>query len=264
MFLLGPILLFIVRQRLTYNIPPHWRRERWSVHRTNCGLLAVLGVAAYTIGLAPFLLVHFPIVAIAAAIGSWLFFVQHQYERAYWQPHERWSFVHSALEGSSYYRLPQVLQWFTGNIGFHHIHHLESRIPNYNLPKCHAVAPELRQTVTLGLFDSATCVKLKLWDEQQQRMITFKAAASIADRREAVLSLLSREEGAAAIASRMGEGEPTLYRGQDEFLAAREAALVNGGGKKGADRHGRRIAELEAQIEKRDQVSGNTRSPTAT
>ena len=138
----------------------------------------MLGVAWFTIGVPTFLMVHLPIVMLGAAIGSWLFFVQHQYEDAYWQPHENWDFNRSAFEGSSYYRLPRVLQWFTGNIGFHHIHHLESRIPNYNLPNCYAAVPEFRQAVTLGLWDSVKCARLKLWDERRQRMVTFNEAAN--------------------------------------------------------------------------------------
>jgi len=173
MFGLGPSLLFIFRQRLTLSIPRNWRRERLSVHLTNLAILAIFVVAWFTIGLTTFCLIHFPIVIIAASIGTWLFFVQHQFEEAYWQPHDRWDFVRSAFEGSSYYRLPKVLQWFTGNIGFHHIHHLESRIPNYNLQTCFAAVPELRQSVTLGLWDSIKCARLKLWDEQLQRMVTF-------------------------------------------------------------------------------------------
>jgi omega-6 fatty acid desaturase (delta-12 desaturase) len=173
MFLLGPSLLFILRQRFTYYIPHAWRRERRSVHMTNLGILLLVGSAWGTIGLPAFFLVHTPIVVLGAAIGSWLFFVQHQYEQAYWQPHERWDFIRSAFEGSSYYRLPRVLQWFTGNIGFHHIHHLESRIPNYNLATCYADVSELREAVTLGLWDSVKCTRLKLWDQRRQRMITF-------------------------------------------------------------------------------------------
>jgi acyl-lipid omega-6 desaturase (Delta-12 desaturase) len=176
MFVLGPSVLFILLQRFTYSIPRTWRRERKSVHLTNFGILAMLMVAWVTIGLPTFFLVHLPIVMLGAAIGSWLFFVQHQYERAYWQPHESWDFIRSAFEGSSYYRLPRVLQWFTGNIGFHHIHHLESRIPNYNLAECYNEVPELRQAVTLGLRDSFECTRLKLWDEQLQRMVPFQAA----------------------------------------------------------------------------------------
>jgi omega-6 fatty acid desaturase (delta-12 desaturase) len=173
MFLLGPSLLFLLRQRFTYYIPHNWSRERKSVHWTNLGLAALVLTAWITVGLPNFFLIHLPVVILGAAIGSWLFFVQHQYEHAYWQPHDRWDFVRSAFEGSSYYRLPRVLQWFTGNIGFHHIHHLDSRIPNYNLATCYAAVPELRQAVTLGLWDSIKCTRLKLWDEGLQRMVTF-------------------------------------------------------------------------------------------
>ena len=176
LFVLGPSLFFMGVNRLTVNVPANWKRERRSVHLTNLALLAVLVVAWYTIGVTTFLMVHLPIVVIAASVGSWLFFVQHQYEEAYWEPHDRWEFVRSAFEGSSYYKLPRILQWFTGNIGFHHIHHLESRIPNYNLPVCFAAIPEFRQAVTLKLWDSLRCVQLKLWDQQLHRMVTFKEA----------------------------------------------------------------------------------------
>jgi omega-6 fatty acid desaturase (delta-12 desaturase) len=174
LFVIAPGLLFILCHRLTYNIPREWKRERRNVHLTNLGIVAVLVAAWCTIGLSTFLLVYAPIIILASSIGSWLFFIQHQYEHAYWQPHASWEFSRSAFEGSSYYRLPRVLQWFTGNIGFHHIHHLESRIPNYNLPRCFAVVPELRQAVTLGIWDSVQCSRLKLWDEQLQRMVTFR------------------------------------------------------------------------------------------
>jgi omega-6 fatty acid desaturase (delta-12 desaturase) len=130
----------------------------------------------YTIGLACFFSIHLPIFILAAAIGSWLFYVQHQFEDAYWQPHESWEFGRSALEGSSYYRLPRILQWFTGNIGFHHIHHFDSRIPNYNLAGCYAAEPAFQQAVTFGIRDSLKCTKMKLWDEKRQRMAPFAEA----------------------------------------------------------------------------------------
>jgi acyl-lipid omega-6 desaturase (Delta-12 desaturase) len=176
MFLIGPSLLFILRQRFTYHVPRTWHRERKSVHITNLGIVVILGLAWCTIGLPIFFSVHLPVVILGAAIGSWLFFVQHQFEHTYWEPHEQWDFELSAFEGSSYYRLPPVLQWFTGNIGFHHIHHLESRIPNYNLATCYSDVPEMRRAVTLGLWDSITCTRLKLWDERLQRMVTFDEA----------------------------------------------------------------------------------------
>lgn len=172
MFFLGACFQFIILQRFTTGVPHSWRRERRSVHATNLGILAVLGAAWWTIGLPKFLLIQAPISVLGAAVGVWLFYVQHQYENAYWQPQKSWDFTTSALEGSSYYRLPPVLQWFTGNIGFHHIHHLNSRIPNYNLPACYAAEPAFRQAVTLGFWESLKCASLKLWDERLQRMVT--------------------------------------------------------------------------------------------
>jgi omega-6 fatty acid desaturase (delta-12 desaturase) len=176
MFALGAGFLFLIHQRFTFSIPRSWHRERMSVHTTNAGILAMIVLAWCTIGLPTFFLIHLPVVILAAAIGSWLFFVQHQFEEAYWQPHESWEFTRSALDGSSYYRLPRVLQWFTGNIGFHHIHHFDSRIPNYNLPTCYAAEPAFQQAVTLGIRDSFKCTKLKLWDERRRRMVTFAEA----------------------------------------------------------------------------------------
>jgi acyl-lipid omega-6 desaturase (Delta-12 desaturase) len=184
MFAFGAGFLFLIRQRFTFRIPRSWNRERLSVHATNGGILAVIALAWSTIGLPTFFLIHLPIVILAAAIGSWLFFVQHQFEEAYWEPHESWEFTRSALDGSSYYRLPRVLQWFTGNIGFHHIHHFDSRIPNYNLPTCYAAEPAFQQAVTLDIWDSLKCTRLKLWDEDRQRMITFAEADAIRTRNE--------------------------------------------------------------------------------
>jgi acyl-lipid omega-6 desaturase (Delta-12 desaturase) len=173
MFFVGATFSFIVLQRFTMGLPASWRRERMSVHLTNLGILAALLAVWWTADLSRFLLLELAVVVVAAAVGSWLFFVQHQFEEAYWRPHESWDFAAAALEGSSYYRLPSVLQWFTGNIGFHHIHHLSSRIPNYNLPACYAAEASLRQAPTFGLRDSMRCASLKLWDEDDQRMITF-------------------------------------------------------------------------------------------
>ncbi len=176
MFVLGSSFLFALRYRFTIGTPRTWRRERRSIHSTNLALVVMIGVAWLTIGLPAFFMIHVPIVVLAATTGCWLFFVQHQFEDAYWQPHKSWEFARSAMEGSSYYRLPRVLQWFTGNIGFHHIHHLDSRIANYNLPACYDEEPALRQAVTLGIRDSLRCTALKLWDESQQRMVTFGEA----------------------------------------------------------------------------------------
>jgi omega-6 fatty acid desaturase (delta-12 desaturase) len=178
MYFLSASFLFIVGQRFTHRIPRSWKRERNSVYFTNLALVAVLIVAWSTIGVPTFLLIELPVMVLASAAGSWLFYVQHQYEDAYWQPDQSWDFTHSALAGSSFYRLPGLLRWFTGNIGYHHIHHLNSRIPNYNLAACHAAEPQLREVVTLGLWQSLRCASLKLWDEDRQRLVTFAAAHS--------------------------------------------------------------------------------------
>jgi omega-6 fatty acid desaturase (delta-12 desaturase) len=175
-FFLGASYMFIVQQRFTRGIPGTWRRERISIYATNLALLTLFTTAWATIGLQAFLLIQLPVFVLAAAAGSWLFFIQHQYEDAYWQPQESWEFTQSALEGSSYYRLPAVLRWFSGNIGYHHIHHLNSRIPNYNLPACYDEEPEFRKAHTLGIRESLHCASLKLWDEDEQRMVTFAEA----------------------------------------------------------------------------------------
>lgn len=176
MFFAGAGFLFVVRHRLTFGLPRTWRRERQSVHATNAAMLAILCLAWWKIGLLTFLLIDAPIVLLGAIIGTWLFYVQHQYEDAYWQPKESWNFTSSAMDGSSYYRLPPVLQWFTGNIGFHHIHHLNSRIPNYHLSACYSAEPSFRRGVTFGLWESLRCPSMKLWDERSQRMVNFADA----------------------------------------------------------------------------------------
>jgi omega-6 fatty acid desaturase (delta-12 desaturase) len=176
MFLPGACFLFMIRHRFTLGLPQAWLRERRSVHATNLAMLAVVTLAWWKIGLLKFLSIDVPVIALGAAIGTWLFYIQHQYEGAYWQRHASWDFTRSALEGSSYYRLPPLLQWFTGNIGFHHIHHLNSRIPNYHLPACYAAEASFREGITLGLRQSLRCMTLKLWDEDSQRLVGFAEA----------------------------------------------------------------------------------------
>lgn len=176
LFLLGAGYLFLVRQRFTFGLPRTWRRERLSVYATNCGVLAMLSAGSLSVGLTETILIWLPATLIGAAVGSWLFFVQHQFERTYWQPHQTWDFTRAALDGSSYYELPSILQWFTGNIGFHHIHHLNSRIPNYNLAACHYAEPEFRQSTTINLRESLRCASLTLWDKDAQRLVGFAEA----------------------------------------------------------------------------------------
>jgi omega-6 fatty acid desaturase (delta-12 desaturase) len=172
LFIIGSICMFLIFHRF-----PHKGarpRERRGVLITNLAILAVLVVASLTIGLRTYLLLQLPIIGIAGAIGIWLFYVQHQFEGEYWDRHEDWDPVKAALEGSSYYKLPKVLQWFSGNIGLHHIHHLKPRIPNYNLQRCYDQNPALQAVTPLTLVQSLKCAFLHLWDESNRKMVSFR------------------------------------------------------------------------------------------
>jgi len=170
-FGLGPHYLFLLRLRFVgrHSGP----RERRGVYLTNVALFTLWGLSIWAIGLPAFLIIWAPLQFIAGVSGVWLFYVQHQYEDTHWQTHEDWDFATAALTGSSYYKLPRVLQWFSGNIGFHHIHHLCAKIPNYKLEGCHRENPSFQQTPTLTFWTSLRCMNLKLWDENQQRLIGF-------------------------------------------------------------------------------------------
>ena len=126
------------------------------------------------IGIDRFLLVQVPITLISGALGVWLFYVQHQFEDTYWREHPEWEFHRAAIEGSSFYDLPATLHWFTGNIGFHHIHHLASRIPNYRLKECFRQVPELQRVTRLTILGSLRCARLHLWDEDEGRLVGFR------------------------------------------------------------------------------------------
>jgi omega-6 fatty acid desaturase (delta-12 desaturase) len=173
LLILGPVYQFIVKHRLPLDAPREWKREWWSVMGTNLGLAAVLVAMWQTVGLGRFALVHLPLVMFSGAFGVWLFYVQHQFEDTYWENHPEWDFHRAGAEGSSFLDLPQVLHWFTGNIGYHHVHHLSSRIPNYALRRCMEENPELQRVTRLTLRESLACARLKLWDEGSRRMIGF-------------------------------------------------------------------------------------------
>ena len=179
LFGIGPIIQIAILQRFTFFLPKSWRGERLSVHVTNLVLLAVTAVMAWA-NWRLFMLVYLPVMALAGSIGVWLFYVQHQFDPTYWHRNEKWNYHTAALEGSSYYHLPWLLRWLTANIGFHHIHHLDSRIPNYRLPKVYRDHPELQKSDPLSLWSSLRCANLKLWDEQQWQMISFREAKKLA------------------------------------------------------------------------------------
>lgn len=172
MFLLGPLWLFFIRQRFTHQ--KSGKLEKRSVHLCNLGLVAMFAIGALAMGFWSFLIIQIGIMALAGVFGVWLFYVQHQYEEVYWVHQQDWNFGQAALEGSSYYKLPKILQWFSGNIGLHHIHHLRARIPNYNLQKCYDEVPEMRNVKPLTLLTSLKSLFFRLWDENNRRMVSFR------------------------------------------------------------------------------------------
>ena len=162
---------------ISYRIPHRGagRQAAVSVLLTDLALACIFVLAALTVGWRTYVLVQLPVIVISWTMGVWLFYVQHQYEGAYWTRKEQWDPLEAALRGSSYYKLPKVLQWFTGNIGLHHIHHLRPRIPNYHLQACQDTIPALQAVKPLTLRRSLRSVALNLWDEQKQTMVSFRA-----------------------------------------------------------------------------------------
>ena len=158
---------------------------------TNVAIAAVIATMIRLIGAGPFLLVQVPITLIAGSIGVWLFYVQHQFEGTLWARDEGWNFHEAALNGSSHYDLPNVLRWFTANIGVHHVHHLCSRIPYYRLPRVLRDHPELAIVGRLTLGESLHCVRMVLWDERRRRLISFREMhilRSVMNRRTAAVA----------------------------------------------------------------------------
>lgn len=172
LFVLGPIFLLFVRHMPAAGIALTTKTKIES-RATTAAIVAIVVGFALAIGWKAVLLVYGPIILFAGATGNWLFYVQHQFEDAYWRGGEDWDYATAAVYGSSYFRLPKVLQWFTGNIGFHHVHHLSPKIPNYRLEKCHRENPTFQKVVTLTLRESVRTLGLRLWDEESGRMVSF-------------------------------------------------------------------------------------------
>ena len=174
MFGVGPAYLFIFRHRL----PVGMMRADWlpwlSTMATNVAIVTLVATMIWLVGAGLFLLIHLPITVLAASIGVWLFYVQHQFEDTYWTPDAEWNFKAAALHGSSHYALPNVLRWFSANIGVHHVHHLCSRIPYYRLPEVLRDHPSLAAVGRLTLPQSFRCIGRSLWDERTQRLISFR------------------------------------------------------------------------------------------
>ena len=179
LFVLGPSYLFIVQNRLLVGLMTSGWRYWISAMGTNAFIVMIVSLILWLDGLMPLLLIYIPTSVIGATIGVWLFYVQHQFEQTHWASDPEWQLHDAALEGSSHYKLPRALQWLTGNIGIHHVHHLYSRIPFYRLPEVLADQPTLAQAQKLTIRQSLSCVKLKLWDEKTQRLLSFRQMARL-------------------------------------------------------------------------------------
>jgi len=180
MFGIGPIWVFLFKQRLPFGMMRSGVQPWVSAMATNLAIAALAAGLIWLVGLGSFLLVHLPIVIFGGAAGVWLFYVQHQFEETHWSQGPDWQFQQAALHGASHYDLPGVLRWLTGNIGVHHVHHLSSRVPYYRLPEVLRDYPELRGVGRITLMESLRCVKLVLWDERSRRLVSFREARALA------------------------------------------------------------------------------------
>jgi omega-6 fatty acid desaturase (delta-12 desaturase) len=172
MFMIGSPLIFLGLNRLTNR---HLnKKEKLNVYFTNFVLLLMLVLMHFTIGIKAYLMIQLPVIFIGSVMGVWLFYVQHQFEGVHWYRQDEWDYKTVALQGSSFYKLPKILQWFSGNIGFHHIHHLSPKIPNYKLAKCHKENTLFSEISPITLWTSVKSLKLRLWNERSRKLISFR------------------------------------------------------------------------------------------
>ncbi|MFN2745212.1 MULTISPECIES: fatty acid desaturase DesE [Bacillus] len=172
MFILGPIYVFLITNR--FNKKGARRKERVNTYLTNLAIAALAALCCVIFGWQSFLLVQGPIFLISGSIGVWLFYVQHTFEDSYFEADENWSYVQAAVEGSSFYQLPKLLQWLTGNIGYHHVHHLSPKVPNYKLEAAHEQHEPLKNVPTITLKTSLQSLAFRLWDEEKKQFVTFR------------------------------------------------------------------------------------------
>ncbi len=171
LFIVGPLYLFLIWQR--FPSPKASVKEKHSAHFMNIGIAAMALIMGSIFGFGTYLLLVVGTMLVAGGAGVWMFYVQHQYEGVYWERAEEWDYTAAALQGSSFYKLPRILQWFTGNIGFHHIHHLSPRIANYNLERCHNEIPLFQQIKPITLLSSLKSLGYRFWDEERQEMVGY-------------------------------------------------------------------------------------------
>lgn len=171
LFVVAPLFVFVIKQR--FASAKAGRRQRHSVWWLNVTLLFTTLLQSWIFGVGAYVLIQSIALTVAGAVGLWLFYVQHQFEGVYWERGDRWDYTTAALRGSSYYQLPRVLQWLSGNIGFHHIHHLSPRIPNYHLQRCHESSPLFQQVLPVTLRTSLQALKFRFWDEQSKELVGY-------------------------------------------------------------------------------------------
>lgn len=171
LFVIAPLVLFLFLNRMPNRRAP--RRERLSAHWTNLAILVIAAGLSRAFGWQTYLIIQLTVLMVAGSAGVWLFYVQHQFEGVYWERNENWDYATAALQGSSFYKLPRILQWFSGNIGFHHIHHLSPRIPNYRLEQCHKSEPLFQTVKPITLLGSLKSFTFRLWDEPRRRLVGY-------------------------------------------------------------------------------------------
>ena len=176
--LLLPPIVFMVIYRLPFDAAKGWRRERYALHATNLALVALIGGLGLILGYGRVAAVQLPIMVLASIVGVWLFSVQHRFEHALWAPDAEWNFAAASLRSTSHLRLPRALQWFTGNIGFHHVHHLNPRIPNYRLEDCHCTDMGFQSAPQLTLRTALQALHYAIWDSELGRLVPFRGAAA--------------------------------------------------------------------------------------
>jgi acyl-lipid omega-6 desaturase (Delta-12 desaturase) len=178
MFGLGPIYVFVLKNR--FNRKGARKKEILNTYLTNVILVALVGLLCWTVGWQTFLLIQGSIFMISGAAGIWLFYVQHTFEDSYFEEDKDWEYVKAAVEGSSFYKLPKLMQWLTGNIGFHHVHHLSPRVPNYKLEEAHKNTLPLQHVPTITLATSLRSLRFRLWDEERKNFVSFKDVKELA------------------------------------------------------------------------------------
>ncbi|MYL34478.1 fatty acid desaturase [Pontibacillus yanchengensis] len=193
MFGLGPLYLFLIANR--FNQSDAKPKERLNTHLTTISAIAIYSALLWAIGWQAFLIIQLPILYVSGILGIWLFYVQHQFEDSYFENEDEWDFVKAAVDGSSYYKLPKILQWVSGSIGYHHVHHLSPRVPNYNLEEAHESTPPLQKVTTITLKSSLESLRFRLYDTRNKTFVSFKEVKPLLKNSEAIARAKSMING---------------------------------------------------------------------